>query len=84
MADGHGGGGGGGGPVMQDVIFVLGVLGVLLIFWFINGGPQKADLRGIFLHPPKPIDQGGAYGPKVGSTTVIIKAVTATTSGAHY
>ncbi len=69
----------GGGP-LEDAIFILGLIGVLIVMWFATGGPSRADLKGIFLHPPRPIDQGGAYGPmpKIGSTTII------TQGGAHY
>jgi hypothetical protein len=68
---------GGSGP-MGDVIFILGLIAVLIILWFATGGPSRADLKGIFLHPPTPIDQGGAYGPTptIGSTTI--------QTGAHY
>jgi len=65
---------------LEDAIFVVGVIVVLVVLWFYSGSPSKADLRGIFLHPPQPIDQGGAYGPKIGSTTIS----NATQSGAHY
>ncbi len=63
---------------MGDVIFILGLIAVLIILWFATGGPARSDLKGIFLHPPKPIDQGGAYGPTptIGSTTI--------QAGAHY
>jgi len=66
---------GGPGP-LEDAIFVLGIIVVLVVLWFYSGGPNKADVRGIFLHPPKPIDQGGAYGPTIGTTTI--------SAGAHY
>jgi hypothetical protein len=48
---------------------VLGVFAVLVALWFINGGPGKADLRGLFLQPPAPLGPGGAYGPQVGTTS---------------
>jgi hypothetical protein len=57
------------GPV-EDLLFIVGILVVLVVLWFATGGPKRADLRGIFLHPPAPIDQGGAYGPTVGSTSI--------------
>lgn len=53
----------GGGP-MEVVFFVVGIFVVLGILWFANGGPSRADLRGIFLHPPVPLGTGGAYGPQ--------------------
>lgn len=51
---------------MSDVFFVVGALGVLIVLWFATGGPERADLRGIFLAPPAPLDTGEAYGPQVG------------------
>lgn len=65
---------------MADALFILGLIGVLIILWFVSGGPSRSDLKGIFLHPPKPIDQGGAYGPTptIGSTTLQVQG------GAHY
>ncbi len=57
------------GPV-EDLLFIIGVLVVLVVIWFATGGPKRADLRGIFLHPPAPVGTGGAYGPTIGSTTV--------------
>ena len=55
---------------LEDALFILGVIVVLIVIWVYTGGPNKTDLRGIFLHPPKPVDQGGAYGPQIGSTTI--------------
>ena len=55
--------------VMNDVWFVLGGLAILVILWFFAGGPGKADLRGLFLAPPAPLDSGEAYGPQVGTPT---------------
>jgi len=49
--------------------FVGGILALLIALWWVQGGPEKADLRGIFLAPPPPIDTGDAYGPQVGTTT---------------
>jgi len=61
---------------LEDAIFIVGIIVVLAVLWFYTGGAQKSDLRGIFLHPPKPVGQGGAYGPTAGSSTI--------QSGAHY
>ena len=61
---------------LEDLLFVLGFIVVLIVVWVYTGGPARSDLKGIFIHPPAPVGQGGAYGPTVGSTT--IKA------GAHY
>jgi len=41
----------------------------LIALWWVQGGPEKADLRGIFLAPPPPIGTGDAYGPQIGTTT---------------
>jgi len=66
MAEAHGEGPG----PLEDALFILGVIVVLIVIWVYTGGPSKSDLGGIFLHPPKPVDQGGAYGPTVGSTSI--------------
>ena len=58
----------GAGP-MGDVIFILSVIGVLIVLWFAQGAHKAADIKGIFLHPPTPVGQGGSYGPTVGTTT---------------
>lgn len=57
------------GSPWEIVLFVGAILLVLVILWYRNGGPDKADLRGLFLAPPAPIGNGGAYGPQVGTTT---------------
>lgn len=53
---------------MKDLYFVLGGLLILIVLWFFSGGPERADLRGIFLAPPPPLDSGDAYGPQVGGS----------------
>ena len=58
----------GGGP-MSDLMFMVVGLVLLLVLWYANGGPQRADLRGIFLQPPAPLGTGQAYGPDVASST---------------
>ena len=50
----------------QAALSILGFLAILIILWFANGGPSRADLRGLFLAPPAPLGPGGAYGPQVG------------------
>ncbi len=50
----------------QAALSVLGFIAILIILWFANGGPQRADLRGLFLAPPAPVGPGNAYGPQVG------------------
>lgn len=61
---------------LEDALFILGLIVVLVVFWFYYGGAKRSDLKGIFIHPPAPVGNGGAYGPTVGSTTI--------TTGAHY
>lgn len=56
---------GGGGP-MELALLLFGGLAVLIVLWFANGGPERADLKGIFLAPPPPLDSGEGYGPQVG------------------
>ena len=59
----------GSGP-MGDLMFVVVGLVLLVVLWYANGGPGKADLRGTFLQPPPPIGGGNAYGPDFASSTV--------------
>jgi hypothetical protein len=59
---------GGPGPV-EDLLFMVGVVVVLVVLWFATGGPSRSDLRGIFLRPPAPLDTGGAYGPTIGNSS---------------
>lgn len=55
-----------GGTAGSAALSVLGFIAILVILWFANGGPKKADLRGLFLAPPAPVGPGNAYGPQVG------------------
>lgn len=55
------------GHPLEMVFFVVAILGALIVLWYYNGGPDRADLRGIFLAPPAPLDSGDAYGPEVGN-----------------
>jgi len=57
-----------GGP-LENLMFIAGIIGVLIILWFAQGANKAADVRGIFLHPPAPVGQGGSYGPTLGTTT---------------
>lgn len=50
----------------QAALSILGIIAILIVLWFANGGPQKADLRGMFIAPPAPVGPGNAYGPQVG------------------
>jgi hypothetical protein len=67
MADDHKKDEGGGHDAMKDVYFFLLCFTVLVGAWWYMGGPEKTDLRGIFLRPPAPIDTGDAYGPQIPS-----------------
>ncbi len=49
---------------MTTVLVFIGALALLIGLWYQNGGPERADLRGIFLAPPSPVGSGDAYGPQ--------------------
>jgi hypothetical protein len=67
---------------MSDVKFLLVGFALLLILWWANGGPQRADLRGIFLQPPPPVGSGAAYGPAfAGQGTTSVPAAQPTSYG---
>jgi hypothetical protein len=68
---------GGGETAGQAALSVLGVLALLVILWFANGGYQRADLRGIFLAPPAPVGPGNAYGPNIGEQNPYIPGIDA-------
>lgn len=51
---------------INDAYFIFGVLAILIVVWFAAGGPEKADLRGLFLAPPPPLGSGEGYGPQIG------------------
>ena len=53
----------GGQTAAQAALSILGILAILVILWFANGGPERSDLRGMFLAPPAPVGPGNAYGP---------------------
>jgi hypothetical protein len=56
------------GPSDADMLlFVFGGFAALVAIWYFTGGPEKADLRGIFLQPPAPLNSGDAYGPQINS-----------------
>jgi hypothetical protein len=55
----------GGNGDMEMVAFVLGGFAILVVLWFMTGGPAKTDLRGLFLNPLAPVGTGDAYGPQV-------------------
>ncbi len=58
-----------GGDAMSTALFVFGGVILLIIVWYLSGGAERADLRGIFLQPPTPLGSGDAYGPRIGTST---------------
>ena len=56
------------GPV-GDLVFIVSIIAVLILLWFAMGARKAADIKGMFLHPPAPVGQGGSYGPTLGTTT---------------
>jgi len=57
----------------EIVWFVFGGLAILIALWWIQGGPERADLRGLFLSPPQEVGgTGDAYGPQFGETNPAI------------
>ncbi len=65
-----------GNPV-GDLFFILAIIVVLIVLWFATGGPERANLKGIFLSPPPPLGTGESYGP--GSETPENKTSTTST-----
>ncbi|MBC7836263.1 hypothetical protein H7X87_00585 [Acetobacteraceae bacterium] len=56
--------GGDGMKEIWETLFLLGgILVFLFILWFMNGGPEKEGIRGLFIKPLPPIDSGEVYGP---------------------
>lgn len=55
---------------MPLLLWVLGLAAILIGLWFASGGPQRADLRGLFIAPPPPVGPGGSYGPQFGTSTI--------------
>ncbi len=62
----------GSGPV-GDLLFIVGLILVLVLIWFAEGGPAKSNLQGIFIHPPEPVGTGGAYGPTIGTSSSYVQ-----------
>lgn len=54
---------------MGMIAFVLGGFCLLVLLWFMSGGPAKTDLRGLFLNPLPPVGDGSAYGPQINTST---------------
>ena len=63
----------GGETAGQAALSILGIIAILVVLWFANGGPKKADLRGMFIAPPAPVGPGNAYGPQVGRPNPAIR-----------
>jgi hypothetical protein len=61
---------------VEDLVFILSIIGVLTVLWFAMGARKAADVRGLFLHPPAPVGTGGSYGPTLGTTSVTLEQVT--------
>ena len=55
----------GGQTAGQAALSILGILAILVILWFANGGPERAEMRGMFLAPPAPIGPGTSYGLEI-------------------
>lgn len=53
----------------EMLLFVFGGFALLVVLWYLAGGPAKTDLRGIFLNPPAPVGNGNAYGPQITHST---------------
>jgi len=55
-----------GGDPMDMLWWVLGIMAIIIFFWFATGAYKNTDLRGVFLAPPAPLGPGDAYGPQIG------------------
>ena len=51
-----------------EALLFVAAIGALITLWWFTGGPSRADLRGIFLKPPPPVNSGDAYGPQLNAT----------------
>jgi len=49
---------------MEDFKWFIGVLVILGVVWFFNGGPERASSRDPFIHQPSPIGEGTTYTTK--------------------
>ena len=45
---------------------LLGIMAIIIFFWFATGAYKNTDLKGVFLTPPVPLGTGEAYGPQIG------------------
>lgn len=43
----------------EVVWLVVGILVVLIVLWWVRGGPERANLRSIFLNTPPPTEAPG-------------------------
>lgn len=55
--------------VKNFAVFVFLLFGGIIFLWYITGGPERSDLRGIFIHPLPPVGSGESYGPTIGPKT---------------
>lgn len=51
---------------MEVVYLVAGIIILLVVFWIANGGPSRADVKGLFIAPLPPVGSGESYGPQIG------------------
>jgi hypothetical protein len=72
------------GSPWEPVWWVVGLLVVIAIVWYANGGPARSDLRGIFITPPPPVGTGQAYGPTLGSCPTLQENYQESTSSYQY
>ena len=57
--------------VKKDLVFIASILGVLIILWFLTGGPEKVDLQhgSFFMNPSTPLQNPALYSPEVATTS---------------
>ncbi len=63
---------------LQHLLMFFAGFAALVAVWWFTGGPQRADLRGIFLEPPQPLGGGNAYGPGATTTPPAVYETTST------
>jgi hypothetical protein len=52
--------------IIETVATIGGILLLLGVLWWYNGGMERGGIRGLFIKPPPPIDSGEVYGPELG------------------
>jgi len=57
--------------VKKDLVFVGVVLGVLVLLWFLTGGPQKVDMQhsSFFMNPATPLQNPASYSPQIATSS---------------